>query len=475
MPNTINPGALGNVPYYQSAGTDLSPMPFVGYDNSPKIFTFPGFAIGKGVYTGGFGFSGMSFQNFFAGQPVNTFNFVRGRGNFSAKTVPLAGDEMANITVAGWGGTTPNPGASIKAVLVGTASSTSMPTEWVFGTHNGTALADRAKITKDGQLNINSISNFSGSDLTLSPTGQVVLGTPAKVKITGGTGGQVLSTDGNGNLSWETVSGGGGGTQTASIVTTVGDITPDFDLNGDGDVSSADAASYIRMGGEGEPTELNNLNNRSWIRGSWANTAAAYGGLFTVEGNSLDALRAAVGAAPLGFGDSILLGNVTKSTGYFKSGVFINGGAVTIRAQDLNNMSVPKELRITSSTDGSGSIDISGNLRVTGEITSYFSDERLKKDIVPIQNALSKVLAICGYTYTSNNKADELGVGKVDNQIGLLAQEVEAVMPELVTNSAIEGYKTVRYDKLVSVLVNAVKEQQQMIDELRTMMQAKLA
>jgi hypothetical protein len=293
-----------------------------------------------------------------------------------------------------------------------------MPTEWVFGTHNGTTLADRAKITKDGELNVNSISNFSGGDLTLSPSGQVVLGAPAKVKITGGSSGQVLSTDGNGNLSWVNASGGGGGNQTAPIVTTVGDITPNFDLNGDGDPSSADALSYVKMGGEGEPTEVNNLNSRAWISGSWTDSAVAYGGLFTVEGNSLDALRAAVGAGPLGFGDTLLLGNVTKSTGYFKSGVFINGGAVTIRAQDLQNMSAPKELKITSSTDGSGSIDISGNLRITGEVTAYFSDERLKKDITPIQGALSKVLSICGYTYKSNEKAEELGVGRADNQIG---------------------------------------------------------
>ena len=475
MPNTINPGNAGVVPYYQSTGTDLSPMPGVFYNNTNRIFNIPGFTINKGVYTGGFGFSGMSFQNYYAGQPVNTFNFVRGRGTFASKTVPLSGDEMANIVAAGWGGSAVVTGASIKAVLAGTATSSSMPTEWVFGTHNGTTLADRAKITKDGELNVNSISNFSGSDLTLSPSGQVVLGAPAKVKITGGSSGQVLSTDGNGNLSWVNASGGGGGNQTAPIVTTVGDITPNFDLNGDGDPSSADALSYVKMGGEGEPTEVNNLNSRAWIKGSWADTAIGYGGLFTVEGNSLDALRAAVGAGPLGFGDTLLLGNVTKSTGYFKSGVFINGGAVTIRAQDLQNMSVPKELKITSSTDGYGSIDISGNLRITGEVTAYFSDERLKKDITPIQGALSKVLSICGYTYKSNEKAEELGVGRADNQIGLLAQEVEAVMPELVTNSAIEGYKTVRYDKLVSVLVSAVKEQQQMIDELRTMMQAKLA
>jgi len=49
----------------------------------------------------------------------------------------------------------------------------------------------------------------------------------------------------------------------------------------------------------------------------------------------------------------------------------------------------------------------------------------------------------------------------------ILAGEVEAVMPELVTESGLAGYKTIRYDKVVSVLVEAIKEQQAMIEELR--------
>jgi hypothetical protein len=202
MANTIGTGAAGAIPFYNTAGTDLTPAPNVSYDKVNKILNIPGITINKGQYTPGFGFAGMSFQNYYAGQPVNTFNFVRGRGTPTARTVPLNGDQLANIAVAGFAGVGPVVGANIKAVLVGTANSTSMPTEWIFSTHNGTALADRVKITKDGQLNANSIANFSGNDLTLSPTGQVVLGEPSKVKITGGSAGQTIVTDGNGNLSW---------------------------------------------------------------------------------------------------------------------------------------------------------------------------------------------------------------------------------------------------------------------------------
>jgi hypothetical protein len=114
-----------------------------------------------------------------------------------------------------------------------------------------------------------------------------------------------------------------------------------------------------------------------------------------------------------------------------------------------------------------GALTVTGSITASGEITAYFSDERLKQDIAPITGALDKVMAIGGYTYKANDLAHELGVSRYDNQIGLLAGEVEAVMPELVTQSALAGYKTIRYDKVVSVLVEAIKEQQAMIEELR--------
>jgi hypothetical protein len=123
----------------------------------------------------------------------------------------------------------------------------------------------------------------------------------------------------------------------------------------------------------------------------------------------------------------------------------------------------------TLSMSGSytGNFAVTGNITATGEVTAYYSDQRLKTDINPIEGALSKVMAIGGYTYKANELAADLGVANFDNQIGLLAQEVEAVMPELVTQSALAGYKTIRYDKVVSVLVEAIKEQQAMIEELR--------
>jgi hypothetical protein len=102
-----------------------------------------------------------------------------------------------------------------------------------------------------------------------------------------------------------------------------------------------------------------------------------------------------------------------------------------------------------------------GNASLAGVLTQN-SDERLKKNIEPLSNALSRMLKINGYTY---NWKDTLRGS--DLQIGFLAQEVEAQFPELVATDE-EGIKSVAYGNMVPVLLQAIKEQQQQIDDLQT-------
>ena len=93
------------------------------------------------------------------------------------------------------------------------------------------------------------------------------------------------------------------------------------------------------------------------------------------------------------------------------------------------------------------------------------SDERIKEDIQEIENPLDKVNKLNGYTYTWTTTKDK--------DAGVIAQEVEKVMPELVTEMEAEqndeGFnrKTVNYNGLVGLLISAVKEQQKQIDELK--------
>ena len=124
---------------------------------------------------------------------------------------------------------------------------------------------------------------------------------------------------------------------------------------------------------------------------------------------------------------------------------------------------------------------MSGNIKATNEITAYYSDERLKDFKGTITNALDKVQSLNGYYYKENQTAKEIGFINDELQVGLSAQEVEAVLPEIVTKAPIAyedhvdvDYKTVKYDKMVPLLVEAIKEQQTQIDELKDMV-AKLS
>jgi len=113
--------------------------------------------------------------------------------------------------------------------------------------------------------------------------------------------------------------------------------------------------------------------------------------------------------------------------------------------------------------------DASGNMVAAGNVTAY-SDPRLKENVVTIDNALSIVSALDGVRFTWKHGIPhiESKAGKAD--IGVLADQVEAVLPELITESIeIEGetYKTVCYEKIVPVLIQAIKELQGEIAELR--------
>ena len=98
----------------------------------------------------------------------------------------------------------------------------------------------------------------------------------------------------------------------------------------------------------------------------------------------------------------------------------------------------------------------------TGDIVAAASDDRLKDKKGNIENALDKVNSLNGFNYSWNDKAVEIGFRTVEeqeeNHIGLSAQEVKAVAPELTTESSVSGYDTVRYDKVTALLVEAIKE-----------------
>jgi len=107
---------------------------------------------------------------------------------------------------------------------------------------------------------------------------------------------------------------------------------------------------------------------------------------------------------------------------------------------------------------------ISGSLTVTGDITAFYtSDERLKSKIEVIQDALAKIRQIDGVTFGWNELVPEKDMNV--REAGVLAQQVQKILPEVVTERS-DGYLAVHYEKMISILIQAIKELDAKVDQL---------
>jgi hypothetical protein len=132
-------------------------------------------------------------------------------------------------------------------------------------------------------------------------------------------------------------------------------------------------------------------------------------------------------------------------------------------------------------------VQVSSDLRATGNITAYYSDERLKTKTANIENALDKVNSLQGFYYVENDLARSFGYTSSQTQVALSAQQVKAVMPEVVSlapfdianvrefetgaekdqkSESGENYLTIDYAKLVPLLVESIKELKARIEVL---------
>ena len=126
-----------------------------------------------------------------------------------------------------------------------------------------------------------------------------------------------------------------------------------------------------------------------------------------------------------------------------------NGASVKITANTASTNITTGAMIVT------GGVGISGALNVGGDITAFASsDVTLKENITPISNAVDKVRSISGNTFTWNEKSVYNG----EEGTGIIAQEIEALGLPGVTETRQDGTKAVRYDRLVPLLIEAIKE-----------------
>lgn len=182
----------------------------------------------------------------------------------------------------------------------------------------------------------------------------------------------------------------------------------------------------------------------------------------------------------------LLIGNttgntLTKATLTAGTGITVTNGTGSITIATGQDITTSADVQFDSLGIGTAASGTTGEIRATNAITSFYSDERLKENIELIPNALDKVLSLRGVTYQPNNIAESFGFKK-DKMVGVLAQDVERVLPEAVKpapfdilklNEGIEismsgeNYKTVQYEKLVPLLIEAIKELNNQIIELK--------
>jgi hypothetical protein len=164
--------------------------------------------------------------------------------------------------------------------------------------------------------------------------------------------------------------------------------------------------------------------------------------------------------------------------GLTSTGIVFRSGSGSFTA---GNALSSVDLQINSLGVGTAASATAGEIRAANQITSFYSDERLKENIEPIQNALDKVMTLRGVTYNSNQLAESFGFINKEKQVGVLAGDVEKILPEAVKpapfdimvfeNTEIsrsgENYKTVQYEKLVPILIEAIKELNNEIKKLK--------
>ena len=140
---------------------------------------------------------------------------------------------------------------------------------------------------------------------------------------------------------------------------------------------------------------------------------------------------------------------------------------ITTSTTDPNqtNIRMTTNLMIGADADPSVALHVTGEGYFTSNITAYYSsDISLKDNIRPIESAIFKVQQIRGVTFDWNEKAGKLEQEK-GHDVGLIAQEVEKVLPEIVQIRE-DGIKAIQYEKVVPLLVEAIKEQQVTIENL---------
>jgi len=241
-----------------------------------------------------------------------------------------------------------------------------------------------------------------------------------------------------------------GTVQGTRLISTIANGTAPFTVTSTTQVSNLNVSQL-----EGYTTDTANTSNRIVRRDSSGNFSAGTITATTFTGNLINTVTGTNSA-------ELVRGNMADNDQFriLIGATATNAGYVEIATADDGNE--PIHVRQYSGVFATLSrtatlLDGSGNTTFPGTVTAS-SDIKLKKNICTIQNGLDKILGLRGVEY---DRIDQPG-----HHIGVIAQEVESIIPEVVLQSE-DGTKSVAYGNMVAVMIEAIKQQQIQIDELR--------
>jgi hypothetical protein len=185
-------------------------------------------------------------------------------------------------------------------------------------------------------------------------------------------------------------------------------------------------------------------------------------------GSNLATLTIGTGLSGTSYNGStgVTIANTGVTSNVAGTGVTVSGGTGAVTISIGQSVATSANAQFNSLGIGMAASATAGRIDATNDIVAFSSsDIRFKENITPIENALDKISKISGNTYDwkAENKIEH---GYEGNDVGVIAQEIEAVLPQLVQTRE-NGFKAVKYDKLVALLIEGIKEQQLQIEELK--------
>ncbi len=145
--------------------------------------------------------------------------------------------------------------------------------------------------------------------------------------------------------------------------------------------------------------------------------------------------------------------------------ISIDGSAISSGTISANRMQYLMDQNVsTANAVTFSALTVNGEITANGDITAFYSsDSRLKINLEPIENALEKVLTLDAVTFNWNDLATDKDLNA--REAGVIAQQVQNILPEVVTQRD-NGYLAVRYEKLVPLLIQAIKELNEKVEQL---------